>query len=127
MASELQIEANRRNAQHAVVQTEQEAEFQEIQQSFEDHYQPVGPVETLLVQQVVMAAWRLGRLRGMETGLFNRLLNEEKGDLRRLKNPTRHDHRAHNELQRLQAARPQSPPKRARRNKPNFRTTSPRQ
>ena len=120
MASQLQLEANRRNAQfstgpktpegkaavrlnalrhgltaqHAVVETERKAEFQEIQQSFEDHYQPVGPSETLFVQQMVMAAWRLGRLRGMETGLFNRLLHEEEGDLRRLNNPTRHDQHA---------------------------------
>ena len=121
MASQLQIEANRRNAQlssgpktpegkaavrlnalrhgltaqHAVVQDEEAAEFLELQQSFEEHYQPRTPDENVLVQQVVAAAWRLSRVRGLETGLFNRLLEEEKSDMKRLKISTRHDRHAH--------------------------------
>ena len=121
MASEPQIEANRRNAQQstgpktakgkaaarlnalkhgltaqdAVVPGEDQDQFDEILQSYEDHYRPVGPPETSLVQQMVMAAWRLTRVRAMETGLFNRLLVEKEGELRRLKISTRHDQHAH--------------------------------
>ena len=39
-------------------------------QSFEDELKPVGPVQALLVQRIVMAAWRLERLRLIEGGIF---------------------------------------------------------
>ena len=54
-------------AQDAVLPFEDQDQFDEIARSYEDHYQPVGPVEILLVQQMVMASWRLCRVRGMET------------------------------------------------------------
>src|SRR6476660_5171088 len=97
MSSQKQIDANRLNAQkstgpntpegrdavrfnalrhgltakHAVLDNENEQEFQEMLEAFEAGHQPVGPTENLLVQQMVMAAWRLKRLRAVETGLFN--------------------------------------------------------
>ena len=58
-------------AKHAVLENENEQEFQEMLAAFESEHQPTGPTENLLVQQMVMAAWRLGRLRAVETGLFN--------------------------------------------------------
>ena len=96
MASQLQIDANRQNAQKstgpktpdgkaAVSQNalthgltaldagifgEDLEEFDATRQSFEDEFKPVGPLQTLLVQQIVMAAWRLGRIRTLEGGLF---------------------------------------------------------
>jgi hypothetical protein len=96
MASEKQIEANRRNAlnstgpqtpegkaassrnalkhgltaEHAVVSIEDRDQFDDLLRSFQDQFQPVGPLETLLVDQIVMAAWRLTRVRAMETGLY---------------------------------------------------------
>ena len=96
MASQEQIDANRRNAQKstgpktpegkaavcqnafshgltaelACINGEDMDEFDETRQSFEDELKPVGPVQTLLVQRIVMAAWRLDRLRLMEGGVF---------------------------------------------------------
>jgi len=97
MSSQKQIDANRLNAQkstgpntpegrdavrfnalrhglrakQAVLENENEQEFQEMLEAFEAEHQPIGPTEILLVQQMVMAAWRLRRLRAVETGLFN--------------------------------------------------------
>src|SRR5437667_2383271 len=88
MSSQKQIDANRLNAQkstgpntpegrdavrfnalrhgltakHAVLENENEQEFQEMLEAFEAEHQPIGPTENLLVQQMVMAAWRLQRL-----------------------------------------------------------------
>jgi hypothetical protein len=114
MASQRQIDANRRNAQkstgpktpegraavrsnalrhgltaqHAVLCGEKKAEFNEALTAFQEEYQPVGPAETLLVHQIAMAAWRLQRIRGMETGVFDlrfwdleKRMNEEYTDL----------------------------------------------
>jgi hypothetical protein len=93
MATQKQIDANRANArnstgpqtpagkaavrlnalrhgltaQDAVLPFEDKDQFDEIAKSYEEHYKPLGPVEILLVQQIVMAAWRLCRVRGMET------------------------------------------------------------
>ena len=96
MASQKQIDANRRNAQHstgpktpegkaavrlnalkhgltaedAVIEGEDEEAFKELLSSFLDDLQPSGPLETALVHQAVMAHWRLARCRGIETGFF---------------------------------------------------------
>ena len=96
MASQQQIDANRQNAQkstgpktpqgkatvsrnamthgltalNACINGEDMDEFDATRQSFENELKPVGPVQSLLVQQIVMAAWRLGRLRLIEGGLF---------------------------------------------------------
>ena len=104
MASQKQIDANRANAQqstgpktpegkaasslnalkhgltakHAILHFEEAKLFNQTLQAFLDQLQPVGPVETLLVQQIVMASWRLTRLRDMETGLFEMRLSGEK-------------------------------------------------
>jgi hypothetical protein len=64
-------------AEHAVIPGEDLGVFNETLRASLDHLQPVGPLETLLVQQIVMASWRLARLRTLETGLFRlRLLGE---------------------------------------------------
>ena len=105
MASQKQIDANRANAQRstgpktpegkaasslnalkhgltaeqAVIPGEDPDAFDESVRSFFDHLQPVGPLETQLVEQIAMASWRLSRLRALETGLFTlRLIDEEK-------------------------------------------------
>jgi hypothetical protein len=39
--------------------------------AFLAEYQPAGPTETLLVEQMAMASWRLRRMRSLETGLFS--------------------------------------------------------
>ena len=109
MASQQQIDANRQNAQkstgpktpegkaavsqnalkhgltaqQAVISGEDKDEFDATRQSFEDELKPVGPVQTLLVQQIVMAAWRLTRLRAMESGLFQLRLVDDAKDIER--------------------------------------------
>ena len=97
MLTQRQIDANRRNAQlstgprtpegraavglnalrhgltaeTAVLPDENPDQFQELLDSFFSEYQPAGPTETVLVEQMAMAAWRLRRMRALETGLFN--------------------------------------------------------
>jgi hypothetical protein len=93
-----QIEANRRNAQKStgpktaqgkavskmnavkhglLAQTvvvhghkfkESEHEFKELCQEFYESLSPVGPLEKMLVDQIVTIAWRLRRVRMAETG-----------------------------------------------------------
>ncbi len=96
MLSERQLDANRRNAQHstgprtpegraavslnalrhglasqtAVLPNENPEEFRELRDAFFDEYHPAGPTEILLVEQMAISAWRLRRLRALETGLF---------------------------------------------------------
>ena len=96
MASEKQIDANRRNAQlstgpktpegkaavrlnalkhgltaeSAVIYGEEEADLEELRIAFLEQLQPAGPLETALVHQIVMAQWQLARLRSIETGLL---------------------------------------------------------
>ena len=97
MASQKQIDANRRNAQkstgpktpegkarvsrnalrhgltaeNTVTQGEDENEFNQFQTDFYDHLQPQGPVEAHLVLEVVNASWRLRRMHMLETGVFD--------------------------------------------------------
>lgn len=104
MASDKQIEANRRNslestgpktpegkaassrnavkhgltAERAVVSVEDRQEFEDFRRAFHQQFQPVGPVECFLVNRIVMSAWRITRIHAMETGLFElRLIDVE--------------------------------------------------
>jgi len=96
MISDRQLDANRRNAQlstgpqtpegraavrnnavthgltaqYVVLPKENKEEFEDLFASFEAEYQPDGPTENLLLKQVVINAWRLQRLQGMETAFF---------------------------------------------------------
>jgi hypothetical protein len=58
------------SAQQACIPGEDQDEFNATLQSFQDELKPVGPLQTLLVQQIVMAAWRLARIRLLEGGIF---------------------------------------------------------
>jgi len=106
MISERQLNANRRNAQlstgprtangraavslnalrhgltaqTAVLPNEDPEEFRELRDAFFDEHQPAGPTETLLVEQMAMSAWRLRRLRALETGLFNVRISQLRDD-----------------------------------------------
>ena len=106
MISERQLNANRRNAQlstgprtpegraavsmnavrhgltsqTAVLPNEDPEEFRELRDAFFDEHQPAGPTETLLVEQMAMAAWRLRRLRALETGLFKVRISQLRDD-----------------------------------------------
>jgi hypothetical protein len=96
MATQSQIDANRRNAQKSTGPTtpegravvrhnalkhgltsevlipmdEDQPEFDRVCEAFESEYQPVGPTEESLLANLVAAKWRLGRARKEETGLF---------------------------------------------------------
>ena len=102
MATEKQIEANRRNAlkstgprtpegrarssrnalkhglasEHAVLDTEDRKLFDQLLSSYRADLQPDGPLESDLVDQIAIAAWRLRRFRKFETGYFNMRLTE---------------------------------------------------
>ncbi len=96
MATERQIEANRRNAQKStgpntpegraavrlngikhgltaetlVLPGESQSEFTELFDSLEAEHRPTTPTEELLVRQMAMASWRLRRLYHIEAAFF---------------------------------------------------------
>ena len=97
MISERQHEANRRNAaksngpktpegraavrhnalKHGLTAAEiilptaeDKLEFEQFQASFEEECQPVGPIEQVLVEDIVANRWRMNRVRKMEPGFF---------------------------------------------------------
>ena len=97
MASQAQIEANRRNARKStgpvteigkavsrfndlkhgmtaatsVLPHEDTGVFQELRQSLMDQYRPANGVEVMLVDTIANAYWRLLRARRAETEFFN--------------------------------------------------------
>lgn len=97
MASEKQIAANRRNgakggpktprgkaharmnrlshglrAELVVIPGEDPKEFEALRLNLEEYYQPVGPVEEDLVEQIVECVWRRRRAILFETGIIHR-------------------------------------------------------
>jgi hypothetical protein len=97
MISERQQEANRRNAakshgpktpegraavRHNALKhgftaaeivlptVEEQIDFEQFRAAFEEEHQPVGPTEEVLVEDIVIARWRLNRIRKMEPGFF---------------------------------------------------------
>jgi hypothetical protein len=96
MATQSQIDANRRNAQKSTGPTtpegraavrhnalkhgltsevlipmdEDRPEFDRLCDAFETEFQPVGPTEESLLENLVASKWRLGRARKEETGFF---------------------------------------------------------
>ncbi len=104
MATERQIEANRRNAQKStgpntpegraavrlngikhgltaetlVLPGESQSEFHELLDSLESEHRPTTPTEELLVRQMAMASWRLRRLYHIEAAFFAYELDTQK-------------------------------------------------
>jgi hypothetical protein len=96
MSSVRQIEANRRNSQkstgpksatgkaasrfnalrhgltakHCTISVEDGPEFNQIRDEFLAEHQPTTPTEFFLVEQIVVSAWRLRRLRKTETAFL---------------------------------------------------------
>src|SRR6266852_6246339 len=118
MISEKQLDANRRNAQlstgpqtpegraavrynavthgltaqYAVLPQENKEEFEDLFASFEAEYQPSGPTESLLLKQMVINAWRIQRLQGMETSFFAlAAVDRRKSFAEQYKNTDTHD------------------------------------
>jgi hypothetical protein len=50
--------------------TEDKLEFEQFQASFVEECQPVGPIEQVLVEDIVINRWRMTRVRKMEPGFF---------------------------------------------------------
>jgi hypothetical protein len=50
--------------------TDDAAHYQAHIQSYEDHFQPVGPEEHTLVQSLADTAWRLSRVPGLEMAIY---------------------------------------------------------
>src|SRR3954451_4250801 len=97
MATQRQIEANRRNAagphqmsekgkdavrinairhglttqRHIILATEDEVFYNEILHGLQDEYDPATTQEEMLVHQIAEHHWRLLRARTMETGCFD--------------------------------------------------------
>jgi hypothetical protein len=97
MISERQLDANRRNAaksngpitpegraavrhnalKHGLTAAEiilptveDKTDFEQFRFAFEEECQPVGPIEQVLVEDMVSARWRMNRVRKMEPGFF---------------------------------------------------------
>src|ERR1700693_2854544 len=96
MISERQQEANRRNAAKShgpttpegraavrmnalkhgltaaemILPTEEKIDFEQFRAAFEAECQPVGPIEQVLVEDLVANRWRMNRVRKMEPGFF---------------------------------------------------------
>src|SRR6266849_1653321 len=106
MISERQHEANRRNAaksngpitpegraavRHNALKhgftaaeiilptVEEKIDFEQFRAAFEAEYKPEGPTEQVLVEDIVIARWRLNRIRKMEPGFFALGLEGVKG------------------------------------------------
>jgi hypothetical protein len=113
MATQQQIDANRRNAQKSTGPTtpegraavrhnalkhgltaeilipsmEDQPEFDRLCDAFETEYQPVGPTEESLLENLTAAKWRLSRAHKAETGFFLKRsldLEQESQDYREL-------------------------------------------
>jgi hypothetical protein len=103
MASKKQIQANRQNAlkstgpktpegkttarlnatkhgllsQEVLLPGEDEAALKELDERLRAELQPVGEMESLLVERIIDATWRLRRLSRVEAGIFTWELYEE--------------------------------------------------
>jgi hypothetical protein len=49
---------------------EERIDFEQFRFAFEEEYQPIGPTEEVLVEDMVVSRWRLNRIRKMEPGFF---------------------------------------------------------
>lgn len=66
------------------LRTENDAAFLALETQFQAEYQPVGPTENQLVDQMVIAAWRRQRIWGVETSSLDMQLDADATDLARL-------------------------------------------
>ena len=96
MTSDKQIRANRKNAlkstgpktpegkdvvrlnavkhgslsQEILLPNENKAAFEELSERLREELQPVGELESMLVERIIAAYWRLRRLGRVEAGIF---------------------------------------------------------
>jgi hypothetical protein len=53
-----------------LLSTDEAAQYQIHMQSYEDHFQPIGPEEQALVQSLADTSWRLARIPGLEMAIY---------------------------------------------------------
>ena len=63
-------------SQEVLLPGEDEADLNELSELLMAELQPVGVIETLLVRDIIVAHWRLRRLRRTETGIFTGQISE---------------------------------------------------
>ncbi len=72
-------------SQQPVLPTENPEEYQAMRQQFFDELQPEGILETLLVERIINAAWRMRRFGQIEAEVLANKLNQiEEGEENRL-------------------------------------------
>jgi hypothetical protein len=122
MASQCQIDANRRNAQNSSAQlhTGHDPDFDNFRGGFITEHQPSTPTELFLVEQMASAAWRLRRLRAAESGYWELIMSKFEDDPKAcnsaMSNLNRYESRlesafykALHELERLRSERAEEP------------------
>ena len=63
-------------ARQIVLPSESAADFELLRDAIHAHLAPDGPIENLLVDQIVAAAWRLRRSRVLETRFFHQRVDD---------------------------------------------------
>src|SRR5713226_474524 len=58
-------------AETLVLNNEEQEQFVKLQHTLQSEHQPAGPTEQLVLNHLVVAAWRLQRRHGIETGIYN--------------------------------------------------------
>jgi hypothetical protein len=122
MASQCQIEADRRNAQKCSAQlhTGDNHDFDKFRAGFIAEHQPSTPTELFLVDQMASAAWRLRRLRAAESGYWELIMSKFEEDPKAcnsaMSNLNRYEarlegafYKALRELERLRSERAEEP------------------
>jgi hypothetical protein len=79
MATQKHIQANRRNAQKStLLPHEDRAAYHELHAAFIESWQPAGPAELCLVDQIAQSYWRIQRNRRLGLAMFNILVRNLK-------------------------------------------------
>jgi hypothetical protein len=65
-------------SRQVVIDGESQAEFDDFQRIFIDHYAPSGPIEASLVDRVAVCLWRLRRTETIEAQVFDNLREDIK-------------------------------------------------
>jgi chemotaxis protein histidine kinase CheA len=70
------------NSDRVLVPDELYSEFEEFRQALLEEFQPATPDQALLFEHMAAAAWRLRRIRRIETDMFDALLTQKSESLR---------------------------------------------
>ncbi|SRR5258706_1755140 len=65
--------------------SERQEEFDAHASSFRDHFAPIDPLESVLVEQIIVATWRLRRCRIIERFILEQQATDVQADLKKYK------------------------------------------